>query len=476
MSTDSTNRGKKFAKDFGIYSIGIFGTRIITFLMVPLYTYFLDDTAEYGYYDMCLQICMFLLPLSTLQLRDASFRFLIETDADESRRRIVSFVYKALFSNIVVIAAVAILMSMLVQVNYLYHSLALLVAMTLHEVVGQVTRGLKHNEIYVACNLLNAFLIGSLSFLFIVVFRMGVEGIFLANILSRLTAVTVLELKVKILRRYFFRSIDVRAIGKEIMRYSLPLIPTNMCWLLTTISDRFFIGYFVSVEVNGIYAVTIRFTMILQTLALIFYQAWQETAITQYHTPDRNKFFSKVFNYYLFAWVFLLVIFSFVLKMNYGWLVAPNYQPGIKYLYAMGIITILMSISSSYFELGYQCGKDTKRAIPALFFAAIVNVTVNFLITPSLGVKGVILSNFCTFVFLCVYRFIDTRRYFKISIYGRTFALPAILVAGYFLFALDEGVMVDVLSMLVLLVAVLAVMPRELTGQIFQKVKQKLGK
>ena len=47
--SEQTNRGKKFFKDFGIYSIGILGTRIVMFLMVPFYTYFIADTAKFGY-------------------------------------------------------------------------------------------------------------------------------------------------------------------------------------------------------------------------------------------------------------------------------------------------------------------------------------------------------------------------------------------------------------------------------------------
>ena len=174
MEAKKENRGKKFIKDFGIYSIGILGTRIITFLMIPLYTYCLDNTADYGIYDMCLQICMFLLPVSTLQMRDASFRFLIETDSEERRKTVVTIVYKILFSNLLFIVSLGITLSLFFHIHYFYYSVALLVSITLHEVIGQIIRGLKRNKVYVACNLLNALLIGSLSCLFVAVLQMGV--------------------------------------------------------------------------------------------------------------------------------------------------------------------------------------------------------------------------------------------------------------------------------------------------------------
>ena len=216
--------------------------------------------------------------------------------------------------------------------------------------------------------------------------------------------------------------------------------------------------------------------MILQTLALIFYQAWQETAITQYKTSDKNSFFSKVFNSYFFALSILMVSFTFLVKMNYTWLVAPNYYSGIKYLYCLGAISILMSLSSSFFELGYQCGKDTKRAIPALFFAAVINVSLNFLITPHFGVKGVIISNFFTFLFLCIYRYFDTKRYFRISIYKSTLLLPFLLIAGAFMFTFSSSVVYDLLCLLTLVVAFLLFAPKELELYAINFIKLKLKK
>ncbi|MBR5686183.1 MAG: oligosaccharide flippase family protein, partial [Muribaculaceae bacterium] len=96
MATDENNnkaasRGSKFLKDIGVYAIGNIGSKLITFLMVPMYTYYVE-TADFGYYDLCLQVCLLLLPFFTLQLRDGAFRFLLDCDDNEQRQRIVSFV------------------------------------------------------------------------------------------------------------------------------------------------------------------------------------------------------------------------------------------------------------------------------------------------------------------------------------------------------------------------------------------------
>ena len=112
-----TNRRKKFIKDFGIYSIGVIGTRLITFLMVPLYTYFVEKPSDYGYYDLCLSICMLLIPLSTLQLREGAFRFLLGNDKS-SHAVIVNSVAWLLAKNLVILIVFSVIAFVVFDIRY----------------------------------------------------------------------------------------------------------------------------------------------------------------------------------------------------------------------------------------------------------------------------------------------------------------------------------------------------------------------
>lgn len=458
----NSNRKSKFFKDFGIYTIGIFGTRVITFLMIPLYTYFVEEPSNYGIWDLCLQTTIFLLPLATLQMREAAFRFLYEEDEEKKQAKIISFIFKALTSNLVVIGLVTALLFAIWGFKYTWLTFLLLLSSSFHDVMCQVSRGLKRNDIYVSCNILNAVFVAALSVLFVAVLKMDVVGIFWANIISRVAICVYLQLRLNIITKYFRFHINCGTIGREILKYSLPLIPTSMCWLVTTVSDRFFIKLFVSDEMNGIYAAAVRYTMILHSLALVFYQTWQETAIKQYHTPDRDELFSKVFNCYVYSLGLLLIVYSYTLKFCYTWLVGPNYQQGADYLFVMGFVFLLGAISSSFFDLGYQCAKDTKRAIPAIILAAIVNVAMNVTVTPALGVYGVITSNFVTYLFLGVYRYFDTRRYFKIAISPSACVMTLLLIVGASVYAMDSSFQAHLVALALLLTMAVVAAPKEL--------------
>lgn len=475
-SDNNNNRVSKFFKDFGIYSIGVIGTRIITFMLVPLYTYFIERPADYGYYDICLTLCMLLIPISSLQLRDGTFRFLYSANNNEERINIISYIYRTLLLSITVIITICLVIDICIDIAYFWYTVALLLAMTIHEVVAQTVRGLHDNRVYVASNLVNASFIGIFSFVFVVFFRMGVTGIFLANILSRVIAILFIEYRLHTVSKYFQISRKTTPVYNEILRYVFPLIPISVCWYLTLFSDRLFINNFLGFEVGGIYAVAVRFTSILQTLSLIFCQTWQETSISQFGSKDRSSFFSKVFNLYVYVLVALLLLYNFVLKLNYSWLIESKYSYSIMYLYPLGIAATINALASSYFDMLYQCAKETKRAATAVFITLGINVICNYFLIGILGVWGVILTSIISYGFLLIYRVFDTKRYFTLSI-SHSLIVPLLLVIACAVpFYMNTYFFVDILVVIVALGILLWSMPRTYTQYLVQNVSRKFKK
>lgn len=428
MSNENTQaRSSKFLKDLGIYAIGNLGSKIITFAMVPLYTFFIKETSDFGYYDLCLTIIFLLIPFATLQLRDGAFRFLLETKDDDRRSKIISFIYRTLLTSVVVSVIATALLATFTSIGYIWYCFALLIVMSFFEVITQVARGLGNNKDFVAAGIISSLGIGVFSIVFVAFMGMGIKGIFIANILARLVALAYIELRLKIIAKYFHFKINIGQVGRDIIKYSLPLLPGSLCWWLTGSSDRWFINHFLGLDINGIYAVAFRFNGIILTLSIIFYQAWQETAILQYNSPDRDKFFSKMFNSYVSLLAILLIVYTFALKMFYPIIVDANYQESVNYLYLMGISAVIFALSA-FFDMGYQCAKDTPRTLPAIFLAAIVNLACNFLLVKTIGVYGAIATSIITYLVLFVYRMHDMKRYFKLSFHSSAAISAAIIV------------------------------------------------
>ena len=442
--------------------------------MVPLYTFFVKDTADFGYYDLCLTVIFLIMPLVTLQLRDGAFRFLLETSDSGDRSRIITFIYRTLIASTAVSLIATVLLALFTSIAYVWYCFLLLIAMSLFEVITQVARGLGNNKEFVMAGILSSLGIGVLSIIFVAFMGMGIKGIFIANIGARIISLLYLEWKLKIVATYFKFNITMRQVGRDILKYSLPLLPGSLCWWLTGSSDRWFISHFMGLDVNGVYAVAFRFNGIIFTLATIFYQAWQETAILQYHSPDRDRFFSKMFNSYVSILTILLTVYTFTIKAIYPLIVDVNYQESANYLYPMGVAAVFFSLSA-FFDMGYQCAKDTKRTLPAIILASAVNVVLNYVLVQWLGAYGAIATSIITYLVLFLYRLNDMKRYFKLSIYRSSLLAALIIVLGAIPYHLFSSWWQLVSYMLLACVFVFLSLSKDMRAELQEKLLKKMG-
>ena len=313
------NRSTKFINDIFIYAIGNLGSKLITFLLVPLYTYYISPD-DFGYYDIVLTLTFLAMGFITFQLRDGTFRFLLDNEDEYTRKGVVSFSYKLMAQSSLVVLLVGIVFSFFYDIRDWGCIVAFVITLSLYEVEVQIVRGLGQNKSFVLAGILTAFQIGLYSLIFVAWLRMGIAGIFCSNILSRLVTMVIIEFRARVFKRYFIVSFRDKSLNRALLKYSLPLLPNAVCWWLLGSSSRLFIEHFLGLEANGIFAVAMKFSTILETFSVIVYQAWQETAIKQYGAADRSKFFSRIFNTYILILSVLALIFVFVLKINYSWL------------------------------------------------------------------------------------------------------------------------------------------------------------
>ena len=464
------SRSKKFAKDFGIYAIGNLGSRLLTAAMYPLYSYFVEDTSSFGQFDLCLLICLLLTPVVTLQLRDGAFRFLLDNKDKEHRTRVVTYVYRTLFLSIVTTAVIALIISLFFPYKYLWYTVTLLVVMAIYEVVAQVIRGLENNKAFITVGLSGSAGITIFSIIFVVCLDMKVEGIFLANILARIMAVVIVEARLKTLRRFFRIKADFRAISKDILKFSLPLIPVTMCGLLPPVSDRLFIQHFLGFEHAGIYSMAMKLAGLINILSMIFYKTWQENAILQYNSSDRDKFFSNIFNGYVFLLAIVLIGYIFTIKIC-SFIIGPAYQQSIAYLLPVGIAWVMIAITN-YFYIPYQCANDTKSSVPSVAIILCTNLVLNYLLVPRIGIYGVVVTSVCGNLLVQLYLWHSTKQYFNLSVRKNTI-MPILMIALSLIpFYLNPNRFFDFIYIIIAEVILLLLLPKDFKEEIVSKIKK----
>ena len=466
------NRGRKFINDIFIYAIGNLGSKLITFLLVPLYTYFISPN-DFGYYDIVLTLTFLAMGFITFQLRDGAFRFLLDNEDEYTRKSVVSFSYKLLSQSSLVVLLAGIFISFFCDIRDWGWIIAFVITLSLYEVEIQIVRGLGQTKQFVLAGILTAFQIGLYSLIFVAWLRMGIAGIFCSNILSRLVTMVVIEFRTHVFKRYFMVGFRDRSLNRALLSYSLPLLPNAICWWLLGSSSRLFIERFLGLEANGIYAVAMKFSTILETFSVIVYQAWQETAIKQYEAADRSKFFSRIFNTYCVILTVLALIFVFILKLSYSWLVDDRYLDSMQYLYPMFISVICFALASFY-DLGYQCSKQTVRNLPGVMITTALNLIMNYFFIRFMGIWGIVLSSILSYLFMLGFRMVDTWKFFPVRVSMEIIYPILFLLGGAVVFYKIDSVVLQISYVVVVICLSYCIQPKSVRSEILMKIKGKL--
>ena len=410
---------------------------MITFLLVPLYTYYISPD-DFGYYDIVLTLTFLAMGFITFQLRDGTFRFLLDNEDEYTRKGVVSFSYKLMAQSSLVVLLVGIVFSFFYDIRDWGCIVAFVITLSLYEVEVQIVRGLGQNKSFVLAGILTAFQIGLYSLIFVAWLRMGIAGIFCSNILSRLVTMVIIEFRARVFKRYFIVSFRDKSLNRALLKYSLPLLPNAVCWWLLGSSSRLFIEHFLGLEANGIFAVAMKFSTILETFSVIVYQAWQETAIKQYGAADRSKFFSRIFNTYILILSVLALIFVFVLKINYSWLVDSRYLDPM-------FISVICFALASFYDLGYQCSKQTVRNLPGVITTTGLNLIMNYVFIRFMGIWGIVLSSILSYLFMLGFRIIDTWKFFPVKVSLEIIYPILFLIGGAIVFYRVDSIILQII-------------------------------
>ena len=257
------NQYRYLLKNIGLLTLSNFATKMLSFFLVPLYTTLLTTT-EYGTYDLVRATVGVLLPILTLSGQEAVLRFSIGNQF--SRRSIVTVATRYLIiSNLLVIGGLgvnAIFRSNELVYEYSFFFFLMYLSQSLSGILIMYVRGIdKIKELSISSVLASALTI-SFNIFLLAVFRWGLAGYFLANILGTLLQCIYLMWKVNV-----FKEIKLRERFEEeksaMVIYSRPLIANSIAWWVNNASDRYIVIFFCGLAENGIYSVASKIPSIL---------------------------------------------------------------------------------------------------------------------------------------------------------------------------------------------------------------------
>ena len=397
-------------KDTLIFSLGSFGSKIILFFMVPLYTNYLT-TEEYGTADLVFTVAQFLTPIMSVVIHDAIIRYGLSKDF--KRENVLRVGYYIIGVDILVAIALGPgLYKPLTQWKW-YLSVYAVISIV-DSIQFNYLKACGKNRLYAVLSVLKTACMASLNVLLLAIKHIGVRGYLLANIL----ALCLTDLLVFIFGKYaseLKRSEHDSKLLKEMLWYSAPLILNNISWWVIQSSDKVMIEYILGPAMLGLYTVAAKIPALINVVISIFSQAWGISSITEYEDSNDSTFYSTVQRMYLFVVCAACIIYISIIKVFMSFYVGVDFRDAWRYVPLLLVSAVFSSISSFYGSL-YGALKKTVNNMLSTVFSAVVNIIINFMLIPVVGIWGAVIGTVAAYFFIAIYRIFDVRRYLHIEI------------------------------------------------------------
>jgi O-antigen/teichoic acid export membrane protein len=400
---------KQLVSDTFIFAIGNALTKLIMFILMPLYTSTLT-TAEYGISDTLSTIIELIIPFATLCISDAVFRFSI--DEDNKNNEIFSIGIGTVVKGTVAIIIIGSLSYLIFRYEYTLFLILMYIVYAAKQLFGNFLRGLGKVKLFVVNGVIGTLTLVMFNLLFLLKLNMGVKGYLLAIIVSNAIASIFMFSRGK-LYRFIKLKYSNKRLKKEMLSYSIPMIPNMVSWWINNTANRYILLFFEGASITGLFSAASKLPAMINLLSSVFQQAWQYSSANEYNKQDKNNFYTIVFKYYS---SFILVACSAVVLITP--LISKFVLQGKFYIAWRYVPLLLVSATlgcySIYFGGFYTASKNNKMLMMSTIIGSIVNITFCLVLTPIFGVYGVLIaSNFCYLVIVIV-RIIDTRKYVQL--------------------------------------------------------------
>ncbi len=404
---------KELVKNTAIIFIGRMFTQLLTILMLPLYTSYLI-TAEYGYVDLVLSYITLVVPIVILQLDAGVFRFLISNRGkEEETNKVISSTVSVLLKTVLTASLVYIALMQFINIDFKYYILVCAITSLTSSCMQQISRGLGNNLQFSIASVLTGITTIGLNIYFIVFLNMGALGMILALTLANLLCTVYLFFILKTHKKIKLKYID-KKMTKDLLSYSMPLIPNSISWWIVNISDRTIITAFLSVSANGIYAIANKFPSILNSILGIFSMSWTESASLHIDAEDKDEFFTATVNTSIrfFGCMALGIItclpFVFPILIDSAYSDAYNYVPIL-------ILAALFNMFVINYSAIYIAKKLTKQVMYTSIVSAAINIILNLLFINLIGLYAASISTAVSYALMALYRAKDVKKYVNIK-------------------------------------------------------------
>ena len=430
-------RLKFTAKSTLIYSIGSIGIKFIGLILLPLYTDKLT-TDQYGMWSLLEVTGQLFLMIVGIRMSTAMLRFYASEKEKKTRSKIV---FTAFFTTFFCIALFNLVAQPFTEKfselffdtpefkRYFFLMILWISTETFNLLALDLLRVKEKPALYTIVTLVKFTAVLLFIIYFIAVRGLGIEGIILGQLLGSgllllmTTPFVIREMRWELDKKLLF----------EMVKYGLPLVISGIATYVLTVGDRYLIKYFLDYHDVGVYSLSYKISNFIK---IVFVQAFQlgflPIAFNLFNQPGSKRFFSKIFTYYAFI-IFWggMALSIFAKEIVYTFSSSADYYDAAVFIPYLTLAIAFFGIQS-FFLIGIHYSKKTHFIAIITSIVLVVNIALNILLIPRLGLYGAAITYIFSGVIMSVIYYYQSQKYYTVNYELKKVFIILFLAIGLF--------------------------------------------
>lgn len=399
-----------------LFAISSFGTKFLSFLLVPLYTNVLSKE-EYGTADLITTTATLLIFVLTINIADAVLRFSIERK--ENQGDVLSYgIHVLIIGSLwcgLGLGIVAIAGFLSWPLYYYLFVLLSFFSIALYQILTNYLRGVDKVKQVAIAGIISAIALILCNILFLLVIKIGIIGYLVSLVIGPLVASLYCVIIIHEPVSVYFKNLCDLETQIAMRTYCIPLIFNNIALWINAFLDRYFVTFFCGVGENGIYSVASKIPIILATCYTVFSQAWNLSAIKEFDPEDKDGFFSKTYEIYN---ALICVVCSVIIIINIPlarFLYAKEFFEAWQYSSVLLISVMFNSLTIIVGSI-FSAVKETKAIATTTVFSAVINTILNIILIPILGALGAAIATVSAYFAMWAVRLVMSQKYIRFKV------------------------------------------------------------
>lgn len=387
-------RYKRLGINTGLIFLGTAGSKLITFLMLPLYTRWLNVN-QYGAVDLVTTYTTLFLGIVSLSIFDSIFIF----PKDQSRLKQSQY-----FSSAIIFGISSSILSLLLclcamglssvygwhgfLIDHIWQIAFLLISNYIQQLIQQFNRSIDKMNVYAFTGLIQT--IGMMAVSFYIIPKYKVNGYIGSLILGNVAGIIYSLFAGGAYKYFSFRRWDFPSLRK-MLRYSVPLIPNGIMWFLVNSINRPLLEEYHGLSTVGLLAIAGKLPTIINQVYMIFQNAFTISVLEEAKNSTYPQFYNQTLKMVVVGQIVLVAVVAVSSKWIIQHFTTPEFYGSWQYIPLLTLGVIFTNVAT-FVGTNFVIKRESKYYFYATIWAGMSALLFNFLMIPKLSIWGACLA------------------------------------------------------------------------------------